>query len=857
MRRIIVKGLMGFIGVIFFLLSLGAQSGETNWKKMETRLPHVVGKEKFNLLLKLTDHYSSNDPKKALSYGGKVLELLKDFPGFSGTIEHVELLNALSLANANTGSYEEAQKYARKARELANKINNRKEYAKAVYNLGRIFQFKSSYEQAFIHLEEALEIFKEMGNWDEIGRVFNMKGMIYARINDYSNALENFLESARAYEKLEDKNKCLPVYNNIGVIYDETGDYEKALHYFNKAREIAREIDHKRAMSFTIHNIASIYRKQGKYEEALDYAKESSKIADAIGDKRMMAFDIKFIGEINRDLNRLQQALKYFSRALELTKQVNERELMSEIFCLMGAVKEQLGQYTEAVSLLKQAVTLAVKIKALDEERNAARELYKVYAAMKNPAKALEYHIKYKQLDDTILNKEKNEKIALLEVRFDVERKNKEIELLKKDQQIQKLQLRRHKNLIYSFIIISLLIMIAAVVTLNRYRFKVRINRKLSEEIEKHKKTACKLRESEEKFRTMAEKTLVGIYIIQDNHFKYVNPKFLEIFGYTADEFTGRSPLEIVLEEDRPLVADHIRQRLEGEIKAINYQFRGITKQGDILFLESFGSRFLYQGKLAVIGTLIDITHRKETEEELHRSQKLEAVGILAGGIAHDFNNLLSIIIGCNSLLKEAIESRRDEQIQRNLDSLEKASWQASDLANKLINLTRRQWMMPKKLSLRDILKRIVDRHPEVQSLMKDVSILPDLKSVYGDERQLTEVVFNLLKNAEEATTGHGQVSIRSENTTINGRRADIYGIKIGEYVKVSIIDNGKGIPGDQLDSIFNPYFSTKDTYSKKGLGLGLPICYSIIKKHGGYISIQSHKGKGTTVEFYIPVFKS
>jgi PAS domain S-box-containing protein len=856
MRRIFIKALAGFMVVIFFLLSLGAQSGETNWKEMETRLSQAVGEEKFNLLVKLTGYYSRNDPKKALSYGGKALELLKDFPGFPGTIEHVELLNALSMASASAGSNEEAQTYARQAREMAKKINDREGYAKAVYNLGRIYQFKSSYEKAFARLEEALEIFKEMENWDEMGKVFNMKGMIYARINDYSMALENFLESARAYEKLENKNKCLAVYNNIGVVYDETGDYDNALRYFNKAREIAREIDHKRAKSFTIHNLATIYRKQGKYKEALDYAKEAMKITDAIGDKRKMAFDISFIGEINRDMKRPRQAMENFSRAMELAKQVNERELLSDIFCQMGALKGELGQYTEAVSLLKQALTLAAEIKALNEERNAALELYKVYAAMKNTAKALEYHILYKQLDDKILNKEKNEKMTVLEVRFDFERKNKEIELLKKDQKIRDLQLRRHKNLIYSFIIISLLIMIAAGVIFNRYRFKARINRKLSEEIENHKKTACALRESEEKFRTMAEKSLVGIYIIQDNLFKYVNPRFLEIFGYTADEFTGRSPLEMVMAEDRPLVAENVRQRLEGEINTINYQFRGITKQGDTIFLESFGSRFHFQGKPAVIGTLIDITERRETEEELRRSQKLEAVGILAGGIAHDFNNLLSIIIGCNSILKETIEIRGNEQIQRILGSLEKASWQASDLANKLINLTSQQGMRCKKLSLRDILKRVNDRHPEVQPLMNDISIPADLKPVFGDERRIAEVIFNLLKNAEEATVEHGQVSIQLENTNISGRRADIYGIKKGEYVKVSIIDSGKGIPAEQLESIFNPYFSTKDTYSVKGMGLGLPICYSIIKRHGGYISIQSHKGRGTTVEFYIPVFK-
>ena len=140
-----------------------------------------------------------------------------------------------------------------------------------------------------------------------------------------------------------------------------------------------------------------------------------------------------------------------------------------------------------------------------------------------------------------------------------------------------------------------------------------------------------------------------------------------------------------------------------------------------------------------------------------------------------------------------------------------------------------------------------------MQKWIGDVSIPIDLKHIYGDERELTRVVSSLLWNAREAKDNDNdlEVTITAHNTEIPA--TNNLSLKAGEYVKIMVSDNGRGIPAHQLDKVFDPYFSTKDTFTQKGLGLGLAICYTIIKKHNGHISINSEIGKGTAIELLLP----
>lgn len=405
------------------------------------------------------------------------------------------------------------------------------------------------------------------------------------------------------------------------------------------------------------------------------------------------------------------------------------------------------------------------------------------------------------------------------------------------------------------FFFVSGLMLLAAGVFYTLYRSKSRAARALENEIKEHKQTAKKLQESEEKFRILTEESMTGISIIQDNAIKYANPKFAEMFAYTREEIIGKPFLDIVYAADRPMMEEILAQENTETGDSLSCQFRGITKKHEIIYLECYGTFTLYQGQPALFKTIIDFTRRKKEESELIKSRKMESVGILAGGIAHDFNNLLTIIIGNITMLKLKL-GKKDPQIYNFLEKVEQASTQAAELAHRFVDFSEEGGLMRTKIIMATLLKNAIDLSPEIRDISCHISLPPDLAPVYGDERQLRQVIVNLLLNAHEAAcpAENEKIMITAENTGLD--ETNPFTLAKGDYVKVSVIDNGMGIPPEILEKIFDPYFTTKDTVTQKGLGMGLAICYSIIKKHEGHISVASQLKKGTTVEVYLPVYK-
>jgi signal transduction histidine kinase len=192
-----------------------------------------------------------------------------------------------------------------------------------------------------------------------------------------------------------------------------------------------------------------------------------------------------------------------------------------------------------------------------------------------------------------------------------------------------------------------------------------------------------------------------------------------------------------------------------------------------------------------------------------------------------------------------------DDDHYRMLESAEATSIKAADLANKLITFSEGGWLIKKEISLPQILIEAKNRLPEDVKITFDIDIPDDLWQIDGDEDKLIQVIFNLLRNAVEAMPGEKKIFIRAENIVISDKNS--LSVSEGQYVKILIEDKGIGISAENLERIFDPYFSTKQAGTQKGMGLGLSICFSIIKKHGGNISVESEVGKGTIVTIYLP----
>ena len=210
------------------------------------------------------------------------------------------------------------------------------------------------------------------------------------------------------------------------------------------------------------------------------------------------------------------------------------------------------------------------------------------------------------------------------------------------------------------------------------------IERKLAEEA---------LKESEQKYRSLVEQSLVGIYILRGDVFDYVNEHLAEIFGYTPDELIGKKgPLDLTAPEDRWIVRKNIRRSLEGKIKGISYTFRGLKKDGEIIHCKVYGAQAIYQNHPVIAGVLIDITAQKRLEAQLRQAQKMEAIGTLVGGIAHDFNNILTAIVGYTDFA--LLQISPEHPIYRYLKNIRQEVNRAINLISKLLAFSRKKCLI-------------------------------------------------------------------------------------------------------------------------------------------------------------------
>ena len=355
------------------------------------------------------------------------------------------------------------------------------------------------------------------------------------------------------------------------------------------------------------------------------------------------------------------------------------------------------------------------------------------------------------------------------------------------------------------------------------------------------------LRESEARFRDLSEASLDAIIFMEDGIITDANRKMYEMFGYEEGEIIGRDVLDFTAPDGRTLTREKINSGSEEK-----YETRGLKKDGTAFPINIYPREIQLEGKRVRITVVRDLTEQKNLEEEIMKAKNLQSVGTLAGGIAHDFNNLLMAIIGNIALAK--IHAPKDGKTANYLGEAERMVFMGKDLTHQLLTFSHSMDTVKKVTDIGPVIKETAERTLHDSSVRLNYVIPDDLALVEVDEDQIRQVVQNIIVNAREAMSSEGTLHVSCENVEITPQHK--LPPTLEAYVRVVIQDEGVGIPEENLSKIFDPYFTTKDMGSQKGVGLGLAICYAIIKKHNGYILVDSTPGKGTTFQIYLPVHK-
>lgn len=370
-------------------------------------------------------------------------------------------------------------------------------------------------------------------------------------------------------------------------------------------------------------------------------------------------------------------------------------------------------------------------------------------------------------------------------------------------------------------------------------------------DISERKKAEEALNEEKERLSVTLRSIGEGVIAADVNQIVVIINKIAEkMTGWSQEEAVGR-PLKEVFS-----VIDHKTGKTCGDETGYGLNYGNLeSHRKNTALLGRDGSEKLIDCSIApifdresrAIGTIIvfqDITEKEKTEAELLKTQKLESLGIFAGGIAHDFNNILMGILGSISLLK--IKEKEDPFLTSKLGDIENATLRAKDLTHQLLTFAKGGNPVKKTVSVGRLLKESAGFVLSGANVKCEFNIADGLPPSDIDDGQISQVVNNLLINANQAMPGGGIINISLEQVSV-GR--NIPSLKPGPYVKISIKDHGEGIPPENLSKIFDPFFTTKP----KGNGLGLSTAYSIIQKHNGYLAVESECGAGTTFYIFLP----
>lgn len=360
-----------------------------------------------------------------------------------------------------------------------------------------------------------------------------------------------------------------------------------------------------------------------------------------------------------------------------------------------------------------------------------------------------------------------------------------------------------------------------------------------------------------QKLFSIIDGNLSEIYILDpaELHITYANKGAVRNLGYSREELLKLTPWDLCPDMTEQDIRTLLVPLLSGELKSLIFETRQRRKDGSIYPVEIDLQYQEYPGEKLMVAMINDITNSKSLKDQLIASQKMEAVGQLAGGIAHDFNNLLTVILGYGEELLSSLEPDDPQMIS--VDEMVKAGRRAAQLTQQLLAFSRKQVAQPRNLDLNTIINNMGSMFVRIlgENIKFQTTLFDQLDVVFADPGQMEQLIMNIVVNARDAMPLGGLIKINTANLTIDEAYQDMHTeIAPGDYVIISVSDNGCGMSKEIQNKVYEPFFTTKGV--GRGSGLGLSIVYGIVQQSKGHILLYSEEGEGTTFKILLPAVR-